>query len=196
VALRQQVLGRELAAVGVIDHDVRQPRMGGVDEHDRQAVTVKRVDLLVGERKRDDEQAVDPIALREVAQRLGALLRRLDVEEQEGVAAARQAPDHPAQALHDRRDREERGDDADPLRAAHREIARDGAGAEAELPDRRADALVGGRRDQRAVIEHARGGGDAHAGVAGHVANGGAARRACNRLHWPSLSRPVRVLCA
>ena len=108
MAAREQVLGGELAAVDVVDHHPRQPRMGGVDEHGRQRVALERVDLGVGDRQRDDQQPGHAVAAGEVAQRAVALLGRLDVEQQQVVLAPPAAPEplhDAAQALDHRRAR-------------------------------------------------------------------------------------------
>ena len=150
VAPRQQVLGGELAAADVVDHDPRQPRVDGVDEHGRQPVALERVDLGVGDRQRDDQQPGHAVAAGEVAQRAVALLGRLDVEQHQVVLAPLAPPqplDHAAQPLDHRRRGEERHDDADRHRPADREVARRRVQAVAELVD--GGLHAGPRRLQR-----------------------------------------------
>jgi hypothetical protein len=172
VAARHQVLGRELAPAGVVDHDVRDARVADVDHDDRQAVALERGDLGVGHRQRYHEQAVHAVRPREVAERVRAVGGRLDVEEHERVAVAAGALGDAAQALDDGRRREERGDHADRERAPERQAAGGRARPVAELRDRVAHPLAHLGAHDRDVVEHARDRGHADAGVAGDVADG------------------------
>jgi hypothetical protein len=115
VALGKKVIGGQLASMDVVDDDVREPAVAAVDEHDRQVVALQCVDLVVGEREGDHQQAVDAVVLGEVAQRVGALSRRLHVEEHQVIAVLGEVLADSAQALDDRRGGEEGCDDADRL---------------------------------------------------------------------------------
>ena len=83
----QQVLGRDLASEDIVDHDARQRRMADVDEHGGEALALQARDLGVGGAQRHDQQAVDAVAAGEVAEGVGPLRERLDVEQQQVVLA-------------------------------------------------------------------------------------------------------------
>jgi len=167
----EEVLGGELAAAHVVDHDVGDARVADVDHDDREAVALDRRDLVVEQRQRDHEQPVDAIEAGEVAEGPGALLRRLDVEEHQPVPVVAGAPGHTPQTLDHGRRREERRDDPDRLRAPERQAARGRARAVAELGDRLAHAVAHLVAHDRDVVEHAGHRRDAHTRVTGDVAD-------------------------
>ena len=79
----------------VVDHDLREPRPARVDEHERQLLGAQRGHLVLEDGQREDEQAVEAVAAGEVAEGVRALRDRLDVEEQEVVAAPGERLDRP-----------------------------------------------------------------------------------------------------
>jgi hypothetical protein len=133
---RQQVLGRHPAAVRVVDRDRRQRRMGAVEQHDRHVLRREAAHLRVGGCERDRQHAVDPAAHRDRAEELTALLGALHVEQDQVVAGTGERAGDAAQALDHRRRGEEGRDDADRVRAAGREGARDRVGPVVERRDR------------------------------------------------------------
>jgi hypothetical protein len=161
---------------------VRDVLLRGVDEHDGQVLAPQRRDLVGARRKRDHEQAVDPRAARELAERVDALGRRLDVVENEVVAARAHPLDDPAQPLDHRRRGEERRHHPDRLRRAERQASRRRARAIAELADRGAHALAHLRAHHGDVVEHPRDRRHAHARVACDIPDRGRVMAGRGRL--------------
>ena len=140
VAARQQVLGRELAAAHVVDDDVGELAGGRCRPCTTgRRVALERLDLVVEQRQRDDEQAVDAVEAGEVAKAPARCSGVSTSKSISAVAVLAGALGDAAQPLDDRRRREERRDDADRLRAPERQAAR-----------RRARPVAAARRSPRA----------------------------------------------
>ena len=172
VTPREQVLGGERAAADVVDDDARQPRMRHVDQHGRQTLALERLDLLVDDRQRDHEQARDAVAAAEVAHRVGALLGRLDVEQQQVIAAA-----GPSRSTTPRTrsttDGVVKNGTTTPIACTRPidEVARRRVEPVPQLLDGGAHPRARLLDHQRAVVEHARHRRHAHAGVPRDVAD-------------------------
>ena len=173
MAPREQMRGSELPALDVVDDDAGKSRVSDVDAAPRAGSSRSSASTSWSRTGSEiDQQPGDAVAARQVAHRVGALLRRLDVEEQQVVARAARAAqplDHAAHALDHRRRGEERHDDADRRRPPDREVARRGVEPVAQLVDGGLHALARRLHHERAVVEHARHRRDAHAGVTGNI---------------------------
>src|SRR5262249_3234226 len=115
VAKREEVSGRDAAALDVVrdDHaDVLTPR---VDENDWNAGFFQAGQVGGLRWEREDEQPVRSIAPGQRGEVLIAVDGRFDVEENEVVAASRERDDHTAEAFDGRGVGEERDDDAEGL---------------------------------------------------------------------------------
>ena len=173
VALREQIVDGHLATEDIVDHDARQRPMGDGDQDNRQSLALHAGDLLVGRAQRHDQQPVDAVARGEGLESVGALLERLDVEQQEVIFAPVAQPlDDAPQPFDDRASREERRHHPDHLRAAQRQPSRGRARPVAERVDRLAHANPGLVGDQRTVVEDTRHRANADLGVARDVADG------------------------
>jgi hypothetical protein len=62
VAEREEVLGRDPTTVAVVDHNARQRRMRGVDQHRRELRHGDAVALVGAQRERNDDQPVELVA--------------------------------------------------------------------------------------------------------------------------------------
>jgi len=120
-----------------------------IDEDGGDTAPLEQRNVLVRWIQREHDHAISAVAARERAEAVGALLDRLDVEDDEVVCASPDTGDDASQPLDRRRVREERDDDRDRLRAAEGQAPRDGARRVLELLDDLEDALARGSTGSR-----------------------------------------------
>ncbi len=177
VAELDQVRRRQLAAVDVVDDDRGERGVRRVDQHDRQPRRQQALDLVVGRDQGDDEQSIGAVAPVEELECVLPPIFRLDVEQHEVIRGARERGSDAAHALDRGRTREEGHHDADHLRSAQREVARDRAGSVVEGLDRVEHPRTCRRPDVRMPVQDARDGRDPDTGPGRHVGDRGVNRR-------------------
>jgi len=169
----EQVLRRKVTAALIV---TEYPGQSGcvlvrVDEDDRDVGALEPWDDVLGRRKRDDEQAVGPLAKGQGLEVLVALLDRLDVVDDEIELAVRQRRVDAAESLGRLRSRQERGDDRDGLGLPQAESPGRETWGEVEFAGRLDDPLLCLLVDQGAVVEGSRDGRQADAGSLGNVSD-------------------------